>query len=250
MTRTMIDCTSANAAWVMANLAAPEMIALYVTGSPDIKWTPALRALFPHSIQVTIDQGGAGSPVSTATVRDVEPGAWTAHAAVHSGNWSAAEPTIYCDRADLDTVVAEGWRGNVWLAWPGWNGESLPHADKVHFVAVQNGFFTSYDKSVVLDDNWQSGVIVAPSPSAISITLHGRTGNMSWPYMKGATHYVVQYLTTSQATPILIGRAAQPAAPESVHMTDAIIPGLRGGIVRIYGIVTGKPTLVGTRSLP
>lgn len=250
MTRTMIDCIGSNAAWVRANLGIPDMIAVYDTGSPDIRWTPAQKSLFPHSIMVTIDQGGTGSPVTSDVVRDVEPHAWLAKLAEDPSHWSAAEPTIYCDRADLDTVVADGWRGNVWLAWPGWNGEPLPHADKVHFVAVQNGFFTNYDKSVVLDDNWQSGVVVTPSPSAISITLHGRTGNMSWPYMKGASHYVVQYLTASQATPILIGRVTQPTAPQSVHMTGAIIPGLRGGIVRVYGIVAGKPTQVGSHSLP
>ncbi len=52
------------------------------TGTPDIEWTAADWALFPGIPHVTIDQGFINSPVPSAIVRDVEPGAWTPFNAV------------------------------------------------------------------------------------------------------------------------------------------------------------------------
>ena len=149
-------------------VARPQLAAGYVTGSADIKWTAADWALFPGIPHVTIDQGFTGSPVPSAIVRDVEPGAWQPFSAVNRNGWTAARPTIYCDRNDLSReggVLGCGWKGDLWLAWPGWNGEPLPTAPGCTYVAVQNqpNVGNAYDLSVVLDDNWPD---LAPTPPA------------------------------------------------------------------------------------
>src|SRR5215469_5977504 len=96
--------------------ARPQVVAGYVTGSPYVVWTPADWALFPGIPHVTIDQGFTGSPVASAIVRDVEPGAWTAAAAVSSRPWTPARPTIYCSASTLPALAQTGWRGDVWVA--------------------------------------------------------------------------------------------------------------------------------------
>ena len=167
MTRTMGDAIHDNVGHLQ--VARPQLAAGYVTGSADIKWTAADWALFPGIPHVTIDQGNGG-PVLTAVVRDVEPGAWQPFSAVSRNGWTAARPTIYCDRNDLSReggVLGCGWRGDLWLAWPGWNGEPLPTAPGCTYVAVQNqpNVGNAYDLSVVLDDNWPN---LAPPPAPVS----------------------------------------------------------------------------------
>jgi len=168
MTRTMGDAIHDHVGALAA--ARPQLAAGYVTGSPDIKWTAADWALFGEP-WVTIDQGFTGSPVPVAIVRDVEPGAWTPAAAVNRAGWTAARPTIYCDRDDLSRaggVLSCGWRGDLWLAYPGWQpGMALPAAPGCNYVAVQNQFDVAgaYDLSVVLDDTWPSAAAPVPVPS-------------------------------------------------------------------------------------
>lgn len=154
MTRIAYDCTRSNAAWVAKNLPHPDIIMWYGTGSPDIQWTKAELDLFPHSIKVQIDQGGIGSVVQSATVRDVEPGAWTAHDAVTLRPWVAPRPTIYADRADMDNVLLAGWKGDVWLAWPGFTRSAPPLVPGCNLVAIQDQFHAEYDRSIVYDDTW------------------------------------------------------------------------------------------------
>lgn len=167
--------------------APVQMIGGYVTGSPDIQWTQADWALFPELVHVTIDQGFTGSPVPTAIVRDVEPGAWSPAAAVDTSNWTAAAKTIYCDRNDLPAVLKAGWRGNLWLAIPGWTvGSPLPSAPGCVVVAVQNrqNVNNQYDLSEVLDNQWPGSGNPPPMgvqklPTYMSATPY-RSVNLGW----------------------------------------------------------------------
>jgi len=142
------------------------LVAGYVTGTPDVQWTPDDWARFPSVPHVTIDQGYQSPPVTTATVRDVEQFAWTPAAAVDRSTWSPAvtRQTIYCNRSDLVTVLADGWRGDLWLAIPGWQpGQPLPPAPGCTVVAVQNDYTVpAYDLSLVLDPDWpaRNGVLM------------------------------------------------------------------------------------------
>jgi len=151
--RIMGDATHKNVAALASRKLG--LVAGYVTGSPDIAWTHDDWAKFPGVPHVTIDQGFTGSPVPTAMVRDVEPGAWTAEKAVDTSNWTAERPTIYCDRSDLvNQVIPAGWTGDVWLAWPEPEPMLPPVFDSVNVVAVQFKLGGLYDLSVVFDDNW------------------------------------------------------------------------------------------------
>lgn len=150
--RIMYD-TTGGMAGVLVQLH-PEMVLGYDTGSGGIQWTPPDWSLFPGIPHVHVDQAGQGAPVYSAHVMDIEPGAyaptdlpgWMAHA-------TAPRPTAYVDRNDCDTILANGYKGPIHLAWPGWNGEPLPGAPG-QVVAVQNVFQNSYDASVVLDATW------------------------------------------------------------------------------------------------
>lgn len=166
MSRTMGDAIHANVASLPAGL---ELVAGYVTGTPDIQWTSADWDRFPGIPHVTIDQGANGSPVPAATVRDVETGAWTPVAAVNQAPWTPARPTIYCNQSTLPAVLAAGWRGDLWLAIDGWQpGDALPNLGGCTLVAVQNTFAANYDLSVVLDPSWpaadQQGTSVIEIP--------------------------------------------------------------------------------------
>jgi hypothetical protein len=163
------------------------MVAGYVTGTPDIKWTAADFALFSSARLVTIDQGSTGSPVMSANVRDVEPGAWLPQSAVIRSGWTAPRPTIYCNRNDLSReggVLGSGWRGDLWLAWPGWTpGTPLPTAPGCTYVAVQNQLdvASAYDLSVVLDPFWPQEApvsLTAYQPGSVSL-LYGPDGKLN-----------------------------------------------------------------------
>jgi hypothetical protein len=156
MTRLMGDAIADNAG-ALEQVAGLQLVAGYVTGTPDIQWTAADWALFPNLPQVTIDQGAAGSPVAGATVRDVEAGAWTAGSAVSSQPWTAPRPTIYCDQSTLPAVLQAGWQGDLWLAIIGWSpGTALPTTPGCEVVAVQyaQNVSATYDLSYVLDTTW------------------------------------------------------------------------------------------------
>jgi hypothetical protein len=164
----------------LAQVPGLQLVAGYVTGSPDILWPAADWARFPGIQRVWIDQGFTYSPVPMATVRDVEPGAWLPQDAVKRAGWTAGRPTIYCDRNDLSReggVLQSGWRGDLWLAWPGWTaGTPLPTAPGCTYVAVQNqlGVGNAYDLSIVLDPFW-------PLEAPVSLTAY-QPGSVSLLY--------------------------------------------------------------------
>lgn len=166
VTEPMGDSTHANVSILKRYCGDLHYIAGYVTGTPDIKWTDTDWAQFPDATHITIDQGGPGSPVDTAIVRDVEPGAWNAKAAVNKTGWNVERPTIYCDRSDLSSVLANGWRGDIWLAYPGWNSPEPPSVSAGKIVAVQNNYYGTYDTSTVYDTTWPFAAIHNPPPNS------------------------------------------------------------------------------------
>jgi hypothetical protein len=99
--------------------------------------------------------------VPSATVRDVETGAWTPGAAVSEQPWTAVRPTIYCSLDTLPDVAAAGWQGDVWVADYG-EPPVTPTAPPavpagMTCVAVQwsdQGGGGAYDLSVVFDPTW------------------------------------------------------------------------------------------------
>lgn len=134
-----------------------QLVGGYDTGSPDIQWVASDWAQFPYAVHVHIDQGFTGAPVYSATVQDVETGAYTPGGVpAWQAACTAARPTVYCNRSTLPAVLATGWRGEIWLAWPGWTVTTplppLPAGCSI--VAVQNYQGTSYDHSVVIDPTW------------------------------------------------------------------------------------------------
>lgn len=163
--RTMYDAISANAAGLVAK--NPGMVAIYLTGSPDIRWTSKQVALLPNVVTwVRIDQAGATAPQHVANVMDVEPGCyrpsdvpgWTAKC-------TAPRPTVYCDRSDLPAVM-KVWKGDIWLAAPGLSLSECQaiRANNPQVVAVQNVFGGTFDSSVVLDEHWPLKAPIVPPP--------------------------------------------------------------------------------------
>jgi hypothetical protein len=177
----MVDCTHANIPNV--NLSAFDIVAFYVTGSPDVKWTPADIALIPPSkTQITIDQGFTGSPIANAIVRDVEPNAWTALHAIQDKPWTPARPTIYSDEVDSVSVVNDGWTGDFWLAFEFAAAPThdlviarFPHLKAVNLVGVQWKFTATHDESVVFDNTWPNAKAV--DPVFVTITYPNIPGN-------------------------------------------------------------------------
>lgn len=155
MTRLMGDATSSAAAALPLGL---DLIAGYDTGTSDIRWTAATWALHAgRAVPVHVDQGGPGAPVYSANVIDVETGAWSpADVPGWIARCTAPVPTVYCNRSTLAPVLATGYRGPFWLAFPGWQpGTPLPSLPAgCRFVAVQNDFRAAYDLSAVLDPAW------------------------------------------------------------------------------------------------
>ena len=129
------------------------LVAGYTTGTPDIQWSAADWAKFPSAVHVTIDQG-YGAHDMDADIRDVEPGAWTPADAVKLDGWTAARPTIYCDRNDLPAVLAAGWKGDLALAIPEPEPELPPSVPGCDVVAVQFKFNPTWQLWVVFDEHW------------------------------------------------------------------------------------------------
>ena len=156
MTRTMYDAISANASVLVP--FKPTMVAIYLTGSPDIRWTQTQVDLFSTQVEfVRIDQGGATSPQYMADVVDVEPNAWSMTAAIEQfiPHCTAPRPTIYCDRNDYEEIPTS-YTDDIWLAAPGLSDAeclALAAVDR-RIVAVQNTDAGSYDKSIVIDPYW------------------------------------------------------------------------------------------------
>lgn len=152
----MGDAIAANVSALHA--AQFDLYAGYVTGSPTIRWTAADFALFPANKRVTIDQAFTGSPVPSAIVRDVQPGAWTAAAAVNTKPWTPARPTIYCSLDTLTQVASAGWKGDVWVAlYDGVPSLNFTVPAGMRCVAKQysdSGGGGAYDISEVFDLYW------------------------------------------------------------------------------------------------
>lgn len=249
-TRIMIDGIHADVPEIKRQFPSPQMILVYVTGSADIKWTDADRAEFQGAVQVTVDQGGLGSPVPDAMVRDVEPGGWSAAEAVKMDNWHTPRPTIYCDRTRLQEVMALGWKGDVILAWPGYNSSGPPSFPGVNVVAVQHLFAARWDESIVYDTTWPH-VPNQPEPRpTVSLTVSQRIANLAFGVVPGCDHYVVEYAAHGIASNVVLARPPQPKAGTVVHVTEMAIPGGSGGSVTVFAIVHGRAQLVGSVSLP
>jgi len=154
MTRLQVDCTNANAAWVYEQFPDVPLVAWYGTGSPDIEWSDASKALWPHATHVEIDQGGTDSPILTANVRDIESGAWTLTRALDRTGWNVPRPTLYCTRTTYGTLESHGWRGDVWVAAPGITLSQLEPYPGIRVVAIQDTFQGLYDTSTVYDPYW------------------------------------------------------------------------------------------------
>lgn len=250
MTRIMYDFTHDNVAYMRQHFPNLPMIAFYGTGSPGIDWTDQDRALWPHATMVEIDQGASGSPVPTAAIRDVENGAWTPKSAVDITGWHADRRTIYGSRTSIAACIAEGWRGDVWLAEPNTNPTSAPVIPGVNVVAVQNNWQPNYDASIVFDDTWYPGVVPAPPGGELSVTVAHRTANMFLPGHIGADHYVVMYREESGSVATVIDRPPARTDGTGIHLNNVIIPGSNGGSIVLAAIVNGTPVDMGARNLP
>lgn len=250
MPRTGLDCIGGNAAFVRHNLPLPDVMLYYGTGSLDIDWNSAERALFPAHILCEIDQGGLGTPVPGATVRDVENGAWGPGAAVDTTHWTAERRTIYCSRDTLPSVLADGWHGDIWLAWPGWQGEPLPSAPGCVIVAVQDIWTANYDHSTVLDATWPRAAVAPPSTVALSVTVAYRVVHVAIGVMPGADHYVINYLPAHGSKVVTVAEIPQPKAGTIVHGGDIRVPDAAMGTLEVFGIIASKPVLIGSRTLP
>ena len=164
MDRYMVDTMHKNLRSISVSfMKSNQLCALYVTGSPDVKATPAD---FSYIIQlgliaVTIDQGFTGSPVPNAIVRDIEAGAWPTDLIKDESNWHADRPTIYANRTDAQTLINEGWRKDMWVAWPNDHIPTkaeligdMPALAKVNLIGAQIGTTATYDHSVIFDPFW------------------------------------------------------------------------------------------------
>lgn len=155
MPRAMADATGDNAHLIPAGF---DLIAGYVTGTPDVLWTQAEIDLYAAGRFVAIDQGGIGAPQYDATVIDVETGAWVpGQVPGWISRCTRPRPTVYCNQSTLPPVLSTGWRGDLWLAVIGWSpGQLLPAAPGCTIVAVQTAqnVAGTFDLSVVLDPTW------------------------------------------------------------------------------------------------
>lgn len=183
MTRYMYDAISANASQLVKE--NPDMVAIYLTGTPNIRWLSPQVLLFPHvKTWVRIDQGGLTSPQLMANVFDVEPGAWTmANAIAATKKCTAPRPTIYCDRTDYKTVP-NSYTGDLWIAAPGLSDTeaiALAATDK-RIIGVQNLWSADYDRSIITDAYWpeKAPVIVAPTDLKASTYAVVAAVDISW----------------------------------------------------------------------
>lgn len=203
-----------------------QLVAGYLTGSPGKAW-------HGHSMNVSIDQAGAGAPDHSATVVDVEPGCYPVTPVsrwldlLHAS--TAQRPTAYCDRNDYPTVRAN-WKGDIWLAAPG--GVNI--GDWPGVVAVQDHFAGSYDSSTVYDPTWPlPGHMTAVD---VKVTIHSRVGDIAFgKFPDGCDHVVLQYRSPAGIL-ITIGRIL----PGTTLLHNTEIPGGAGGELIVSPIVHGK----------
>lgn len=250
MTRIAYDCTGANAHWVRSNLPLPAVMFYYDTGSSDIDWTAEQRALFPADILVAIDQGGAGSPATGRRILDVENGAWSPAVATDAASGNPAIIALYGSRDTLAQCAAAGYRGDFWLAWPGWTGDALPSYPGITIVAVQDDWQQDYDKSTLLADSWPFGTSATPLAGDFKCAVHSRASVISLTTVAAADHYTVNYTPASGGPPRKIW--TERAVQDGIKFITAplTIPDAAGGQLTAFGIVNGKGVIIGTVKLP
>lgn len=190
MTRQMIDVTHSGlpgAINAIRQMPNGSLVALYDTGSPDIRSIASDIAELPTVDHVVmIDQGFTGSPNLSANVRDCENGAWSLSKAVNKAGWNVPRPTLYLGFPDTAQQAHDlGWRGDVWLVAPSRTAPVSPPQVPagLNVVAVQWGFEGGYDRSVVFDDTWPTGKTPPPphvATVAVQLTMpvlgNGATG--------------------------------------------------------------------------
>jgi hypothetical protein len=216
----MLNFEGSSAAWVAANLHKPDLIAWYGTGSAGIPATASERALFPGIQSVIVDQGGTGSPLETAEVRDVENGAWMLSAAVRRTGWNVARPTIYCARNTLVPLVNAGWTGDVWLAWPGYTSPEPPTGYPFKIVAVQDVFAPLYESSTVYDDTWPTPPSKEPEMIPMEVLPNDSVGA---PFKPGTfTHVAIYAPTATAAEPVGVGVTRHSVVHGDTYHNEAI----------------------------
>lgn len=250
MTRIGYDCKGSNAQYVHDHFPKPDLIFWYGTGTSDIIWSAFERDLFPGIPHVEIDQGYKDKLPTVAQVRDVENGAWTVAAAVNRATWAAARPTIYCTRSTLPNVIAAGWKGDIWLAWPGWKGEPLPAHPGCTIVAVQDQWNQYFDRSTILDPNWPNQSPPGGDNMPFSITVVGRTAHLAIAPEKDATEYKVEYIHPDGKTVDVIETVPPWTGAAAKHINDLAVPGIAKGTVTVHATVGGKIVSLGTHTLP
>lgn len=101
------------------------------------------------------------TPTWRANVLDVEPGAASANQVGEFLQtwWPSGGGVIYCDRSDLDAVTSAMQSAGlyassgIWVAAPNYQFDgSWPGNPSV--IAVQSGYFGTYDTSTVVSDWW------------------------------------------------------------------------------------------------
>jgi hypothetical protein len=225
--RIMLNGEGVSAAWMATNLAKPDMVAWYGTGTGDVPWNVSERNLFPGVSKVIIDQGGTGSPLSMADVRDVENGAWNVSRAVNKVGWDAPRPTIYCSQSTLPTLKLAGWTGDVWLAIPGYSAPVAPGIAPMRCVAVQNVFKPLYESSLVFDPTWPN----TPSKGTSMLTLEVLPNDaIGAPFHPGAfTHLALYSPQASGTSPVGAGITRHSVAHgdtyhnESIHTNSPLV---------------------------
>lgn len=248
--RIMINAKGGNLQAVKEHFGHVDMLGWYGTGAIDVPATPSELALFSGAILVEIDQAGGHSPVPGATVRDVETGAWSVDTAVSNRPWNADRPTIYCSRDTLPTLADAGWKGDVWLAWPGYNSNEAPVVNGMNVVAVQNDFAQLWESSLVYDPTWPGPKVPAPPQPKLTVLITDRQGSLTFPAVNNAGHYVIEYTAASGGAPVLVARNSVSTTADTIAMHGVAIPGSQGGILAVYAIVDGNAVPNGMTHLP
>lgn len=255
--RFMVDTTHNGFQGSRTAISHAQLVALYGTGTPDIKATPEDIAEIPASMTlVTIDQGGPGSPIPHATVRDVESGAWTVADAVKTEGWEPEhgnERTIYCSVSKLDALITEGWTGKVWIAAP--EGDfPVPYHHAGIDIAVQQYLMDQegglYDVSQVFDANWPAPPPAVQPPITVHVSTSYRVTTMQFGTVHDShpvDHYVVSAAVGGET--YVLARPPQITGPV-ITCRDLHVPGASGGTLTVAPISNGKPYRVATVKLP
>jgi hypothetical protein len=177
MARIMADAIHDNVGSIPVN--SVQMVAGYLTGTPDIIWTAADWDKFSGMPEVTIDQGYGDTRATEAhaVIFDVELGAFQPSQAEALLNASTApRPTIYVNQANLLETLesaqqSPNFKGDVWLSYPGWTPNvALPTLPAgCQYVAIQDVFTSTYDLSTVFDATWPNAAETEDDPMEVGL---------------------------------------------------------------------------------